>query len=208
MQDQTRLDSFDKMDDTSVLVTLDWAMKFIPRRYRESQADWFGNRVWISWHVSVATRKIDGNLQNPTVVHVFDKSNQDSMYVIAVIDDVIFRLKRAMPELKSVNFRQDNPASYHSSATMIGVQSLARKHKVAIRIDFSDPQAGKGPCDRKAAVLKNHMRTYLNSGNDITNPEQMKTAMESNGGVRGVSVVLGGFLQILDNYIYQRNGMA
>ena len=41
---------------------------------------------------------------------------------------------------------------------MIGVQNLARKHKVAIRMDFSDPQGGKGPCDRKAAVLKNHMR--------------------------------------------------
>ena len=56
-QDQARLNSLDKMDDTSVLVTLDWAIKFIPRRYRESQADWFGNRVGISWHVSVATRR-------------------------------------------------------------------------------------------------------------------------------------------------------
>ena len=106
------------------------------------------------------------------------------MYVIAVIDYVIFQLKRAMPELKSVNFRQDNAACYHSSATMIGVQNLARKHKVAIRMDFSEPQGCKGPCDRKAAVLKNHMRTYFNSGSDITNAEQMKTAMESNGGVR------------------------
>ena len=35
-QDQARSDILDKMDDTSVLVILDWAMKFIPRRYRES----------------------------------------------------------------------------------------------------------------------------------------------------------------------------
>ena len=160
-QDQARLDILDKLDDTSVLVILDWAMKFIPRRYRESQADWFGKRG-ISWHISVAMRKIAGKLQNVTLVHVFDKSNQDSLYVIAVIDDVICQLKRAMPELKSVNFRQDNAACYHSSATIIGVQNLARKHKVAIRIDFSDPQGGKGPCDRKAAVLKNHMRTDEN----------------------------------------------
>ena len=174
-------------------------MKFIPRTYRESQTDWFGKRG-ISWHISVATRKVGGNLQNLTLVHVFDKSNQDSMYVMAVIDDVIFQLKRAMPELKSVNFRQDNAACYHSSATMIGVQNLARKHKVAIRMDFSDPQGGKGPCDLKAAVLKNHMRTYLNSGNDITNAEQMKTAMESNGGVHGLSVVLGGSLQVPEKW--------
>ena len=206
-QDQARLDTLDKIDHTSVLVILDWAMKFIPRRYRESQTDWFGKRG-ISWHISVATRKVGGNLQNLTLVHVFDKSNQDSMYVIAVIDDVIFQLKRAMPELKSVNFRQDNAACYHSSATMIGVQNLARKHKIAIRMDFSDPQGGKGPCHRKTAVLKNHMRTYLNSGNDITNAEQMKTAMESNGGVRGLSrglsVVLGGSLQVLEKYVPEK----
>ena len=145
-------------------------------------------------------RKINGKLQSLTLVHVFDKINQDSLYVIAVIDDVIFQLKRAMPELKSINFRQDNAACYHSSATIIDVQNLARKHEVAIRIDFSDPQGGKGPCDRKAALLKNHMRAYLNSGNDITNAVQMKTAMESDGGVRDLFVVLGGSLQIPEKY--------
>ena len=145
-QDQARLDILDKMDDTSVLVILDWAIKFIPRRYRESQADWFGKR---GISCSVAMRKIDGKLQNLTLVHVFDKSNQDSLYVLAVIDDVIFQLKRKIPGLKCVNFRQDNAACYHSSATIIGEQHLARKHKVAIRVDFSDPQGVKGPCDRK-----------------------------------------------------------
>ena len=34
-QDQGRLEILDKMDSTSVLVVLDWAMKYIPRRYRE-----------------------------------------------------------------------------------------------------------------------------------------------------------------------------
>ena len=66
-QDQARLDTLDKIDHASVLVILDWAMKFIPRRYRESQTDWFGKRG-ISWHISVATRKVGGNLQNLTLV--------------------------------------------------------------------------------------------------------------------------------------------
>ena len=41
-QDAARLDILNALDDTSVLVVLDWAMKFIPRKYRESKADWFG----------------------------------------------------------------------------------------------------------------------------------------------------------------------
>ena len=63
-------------------------------------------------------------------------------------------------------------------------------------MDFSDPQGGKGPCDRKAATIKNHMRSYLNSGHDISNAEDMKLAMESNGGVRGVATILCGPLTI------------
>ncbi len=43
-QDEARLDILKALDDSSVLVVLDWAIKFIPRKHRESQADWFGKR--------------------------------------------------------------------------------------------------------------------------------------------------------------------
>ena len=107
-------------------------MKFIPRKYRESQADWFGKRG-LSWHVSVAMRKLAGKtLQTLTLVHVFQKSNQDSLFVLAVIDDVIEKLKSAMPELKSVSLRQDNAGCYHSAATILGVRQLSVKHNISM----------------------------------------------------------------------------
>ena len=66
-------------------------------------------------------------------------------------------------------------------------------------MDFSDPQGGKGPCDRKAASIKNHMRSYLNSGHDISSAQDMKSAIESNGGVSGVATaILCGPLTIPD----------
>ena len=197
-QDQARLDVLKSLDNSSVLIVLDWAMKFIPRKYRESQADWFGKRG-ISWHISVAMKNPPGKtLQMLTLVHVFEKSNQDSLYVLAIIDDVIEKLKSAIPGLNSISFRQDNAGCYHSAATILGVRQLAVKHNVSVRIDFSDPQGGKGPCDRKAASIKNHMRSYLNSGHDISNAQDMKSAIESNGGVYGVAAVLCGPLNIPD----------
>lgn len=195
-QDEARLDAQNNLDDDSVLVVLDWAMKFVPRKYRESQTDWFGKRG-LSWHVSVAIRKLkEKPMQMLTLLHIFQKSNQDSNYVLAVIDDVIHQLKRAMPTLRSINFRQDNAGCYHSSTTVLGVRQLSKNHNVNIRMDFSDPQGGKGACDRKAATVKKHMKSYLNSGHDISNAEQMKDAITSDGGVRGVSVVLCGAVQI------------
>ena len=56
--------------------------------------------------------------------------------------------------------------------------------------DFSDPQAGKGACDRKAATIKARMRIYLNEGNDIKNAAQLVDAMRSSGVVSGLHVTL------------------
>lgn len=88
-QDEARFDMINTLDDNSVLVVLDWAMKFIPRKYIESQADWFAKRG-TSWHVSVATRKPsdETTLQTLTLPHVFRKSNQDSLYALAIIDEL------------------------------------------------------------------------------------------------------------------------
>ena len=54
-QDRARTDILATLEDSSVLITQDWAMKFLPQKYRESQSDWFGKRG-ISWHISVAAR--------------------------------------------------------------------------------------------------------------------------------------------------------
>ena len=57
-QDQARIDCLNLLDDASVLVTQDWAMKFLPTKYRESQSNWFGKRG-LSWHLSVVVQNVD-----------------------------------------------------------------------------------------------------------------------------------------------------
>ena len=62
------------------------------------------------------------------------------------------------------------------------------------RIDFSDPQGGKGAADRLAATCENHVRTFIKEGNDVANAEQLKSALLSHGGggggVEGVRVAV------------------
>ena len=152
---------------------------------------------------------------------MFQSCSQDSIAVLAVIEDVVKQLKEGMPDIKSIIFRQDNAGCYHSAATMLGLQQLTCQHNVALRMDFSDPQGGKGPCDRKAATVKSHMRTFLNSGNDIETVEQMKTAIEPGGGIRGVRVKLRALdcphkqgpklrwqgVSFVNNVTYEKKGM-
>ena len=40
-QGKARTTVLDYLDETKVLITQDWAMKWLPQRYRETQADWF-----------------------------------------------------------------------------------------------------------------------------------------------------------------------
>jgi hypothetical protein len=117
-------------------------------------------------------------IETLTFVHIFQSIAQDSNTVIAIMHDVIRRLKEAIPELAQIYFRQDNAGCYHSANTLLAVADLAKCTGVHIRaMDFSDPQGGKGSCDRKAASLKRYMSTYANEGHDIEDGRQMKKAL-------------------------------
>ena len=43
-QDQARTYCLNLLDESTVLITQDWAMKLLPTKYSESQSDWFGKR--------------------------------------------------------------------------------------------------------------------------------------------------------------------
>ena len=77
-QDDCRLDIIKELDETSVLLVLDWAMKYLPRKFRESQTDWYGKRG-IPWHIAVAMRRLaGGEMEMMSFVHLFESCNQDS----------------------------------------------------------------------------------------------------------------------------------
>ena len=81
-------------------------------------------------------------------------------------------------------------SDYKLKCPETGQHTVANKYDIDVKADFSDPQGGKGSCDRKVATIKNHMKMHLHSGNDVDNAEQMKNAIESSGGLPGVRVIL------------------
>ena len=118
-QDESRPDLIDELDETSALLVLDRAMKYLPKKFRESQTDWFGKRD-LPWHITVATRKgNDGKIEMMTFVHLFETCNQDSSAVLALLNDVFRRLKDVMPHLQSIYLRQDNAGYYHCALTLV-----------------------------------------------------------------------------------------
>ena len=150
-QDEARLDVLDALDESSVLLVQDWAMKFLPRKYRESQSDWFCKRG-LSWHITVATRRQsqDQGFEMMTFAHVFKSCSQDSLTVQAIMSDVLGKLKEMMPTLRFVYYRQDNAGCYRSGNTILGAVKAGEARGIIVRrLDFSDPKAAKGPAIEK-----------------------------------------------------------
>ena len=88
-QDKSRLDVLELLNNDTVLIVSDWAMKFLPQLYRESQQDWFGKRG-ISWHIAVVFRRVNGSeIQTQAFVHVVQSCSQDSTAVVLMMQHVL-----------------------------------------------------------------------------------------------------------------------
>ena len=208
-KDEARVDILEALDETSVFLTQDWTMKFIPKKFRESQKDWFA-KCGITWHITVATKKgNDGQLEMLTFVHIFQSCSQEYVIVLAIISDIIERLKNIMPKLRSVSYRQDNAGCYRNGPNIFHAELLGNCHSVTIKqIDFSNLQGGKGACNRNAATIKSHMHLHLNEGNDITSPEDMMKAILLSGGVPAMAVTLCGPPDIPDMPTLKLDGVS
>ncbi|CAC5366870.1 unnamed protein product [Mytilus coruscus] len=87
-QGVAKSDLLDSLEESEVVIVLDWAMKYLPRRYREDQSNWYAKRG-ISWHIGVAFRRTEGNLQSLTFVHIFHSQiSQDSVTTSVILDIV------------------------------------------------------------------------------------------------------------------------
>ena len=189
-QDKARITVLGQLDETKVLITQDWAMKWLPQRYRETQAEWFGKRG-ISWHISVVVRRVNELLQHQTFVHIVEDCNQDAKSVIQLLRHTLKNLKHEHPEIEAAALRQDNAGCYHSVAMVSACRLMEEDTGIRIeRENFSDPQGGKDACDRKAATVKAHVRRYVNEGHNVVPVREFHDAMLSHGGINGVRVAL------------------
>ena len=53
-----------KLDSRSVLLVQDWAMKYMRRKYREAESDWFAKRG-LPRHITVAILRSEDKLNMP-----------------------------------------------------------------------------------------------------------------------------------------------
>lgn len=106
------------MTESDVIITCDWAMKFLPRKFREGQTDWFGKRG-INWHVAVTLSKRGGAFQTITHIHIFSSQvAQDSTVTAYCICDVAKDVMMINPVTENIHIFTDNAGCYKSTSPL------------------------------------------------------------------------------------------
>jgi hypothetical protein len=142
-QDKAKEEILQNLDGESVHLTMDWAMKFIPEKGRESQTEWYGKRG-LSWHITVAFAKRENAYQQRIFVHAFDQAKQDGQEIVAILLDTMKRIKAELPAVKKAYMRSDNAVCYHGSMTLTAIPKISAESGIAIqRWDFSETQSGQ-----------------------------------------------------------------
>ena len=186
-QDEAKQHALQKLDENSCLVIMDWAMKFLPVQYREQMSDFFGKRGR-SWHISavISRANVESKHEVECFVHIFNNCTQNSFAVLSIIENVLHKVKEEHPVVTAVYLRSDNAGCYHNGPLLLSLRDVGERTGVRpVRYDFSEPQAGKDICDRKTAPMKAHIRRWVNERHDVVTAEDMKAALESNGGIKG-----------------------
>ena len=62
------------------------------------------------------------------------------------MEHVLGTLKKENPDIKRAFYRQDNAGCYHAANAILPSKDIIERTGVYVeRLDFSDPQGGKGP---------------------------------------------------------------
>jgi hypothetical protein len=121
---------------------------------------------------------------------VFVPLAQDSDSVVAIILDTVKRVKKERPEVAIVYLRSDNAGCYHSANTLALMPAVSTASGVLIkRWDFSEPQFGKGPCDRIAALIKRQIRLFVDQNNKCTNAKEFVECATAYKGNKGITII-------------------
>ena len=97
----------------SVLVVIDWAMKFLQMKYREKQSEWFAKRG-LSWHISSVISK-DQETQKAKVLsyaHLLDSCCQDWYALVSILENFFQNIKVNCSNVKPAFLRSDEAGCY------------------------------------------------------------------------------------------------
>ena len=188
-QEQNKQKVLRSLQEDEVLVVVDWAMKFIPMKFREKQSEWYGKRG-INWHISSVIIRQAERLKITSYAHLFNSCSQDWFSVLSILENLLSIIKGSNPGITKAYFRSDEAGCYHNSCLISSLRDLGKRQGIeVVRYDHSEPQHGKDVCDRILCPMKATIRRYCNEGHDVITAEDMHEALMKRS-IRGTTAAV------------------
>ncbi|CAC5400064.1 unnamed protein product [Mytilus coruscus] len=176
-QEEARSSIVEDMTHTDVVITSDWAMKFLPRKYQEGQVDWFVKRG-INWHIAVSLPKNQSSFSTITHIHVFESPTaQDAAVTSQILIDVAKDIMLQRQGVKHIHFFSDNAGCYKSSYTLLTLQQELSNSIVSY--NFCEAQNRKGMLEAIDQEKKKDIKVKVVSSVNIVDVVSSKSNIPS-----------------------------
>lgn len=193
-QDQAKKNIVETLDEESGFLIFDYAMKWLPSYYRESQSDFFGKKG-VSWEVFTLIGNRNGNRIKATYVVFISNCDQNAATSAGIYCQVLREIKKDFPFIKKIYDKSDNAACFRNWKMLRERKKIMEEVGIQILETINnEAQRGKDWADSDIAVIKSQLRSYLNSGHDIETAAEMKKGCDA-GSIKYIkSAVMQGHL--------------
>ena len=97
VQSQSQTKELNDLGFDEACIVMDWAMKWLPRFYREKMEQWFA-KGGMPWHEAVVFKRVEsGEVKKHTFTHVAQESEQTAAQVFFIISDLLKQVKDMFP---------------------------------------------------------------------------------------------------------------
>ena len=151
-QDSHKHDILENLNNETAFIIMDFAMKFLSQKYRESMASWFG-KSGNGMHVMCVIFKENGQLVKRTYIAFIGKTPQNFGAVIAIYESCLQQIRKDSSNIKYIIDKSDNAGCYHTEVLFAWKALWPQNITGHTFVDtmFNERQAGKDQCDRDSA---------------------------------------------------------
>ncbi|CAC5425771.1 unnamed protein product [Mytilus coruscus] len=124
------------------------------------------------------------------MLHSYFGDGTEGWFSVAnILVNLLYQLKDANPDIDEIFLKSDNAVCYHCTNLLSFIQQNNVLFPILIKeYNFSEAQSGKDLFDSKTGTSRLHIYKYANEGHNFVSSADMKTALDSHGGIRGTQV--------------------
>ncbi|UZO09716.1 uncharacterized protein OCT59_029931 [Rhizophagus irregularis] len=172
---------FSQLDSDGALIIVDYKMKILPKKARETKNEWFGKRGWTLHSVLVYTKNLENNnLEVQAFDHWSGDTRQDGWFTASSLHSVIETLER---KPKWVTIISDNGGHYRNTELMIIIGHWKEWYDISPRRWlFLEAGEAKTAIDSHHAQISHAIKRWVKIGHEIEEGEDIENAIKDLSG--------------------------